>query len=503
MSALLGIDVATTGAKALLIDESGRVIASATADYPLSTPRPLWSEQSPHDWWTGVATCVRQVLSQGDVVPTAVGLTGQMHGLVLLDGAGQVLRPAILWNDQRTGPQCDQIRRRLGKKRLIELTGNDALTGFTAPKILWVRQHEPEIFDRARHILLPKDYIRFMLTGAYATDRAGAAGTLLLDIKTRDWSAEVLQALEIPATWLPPTHEGPDITGRVSAEAAQETGLEAGTPVVAGGGDQAAQAVGVGAVRPGILALTLGTSGVVFAPTDEPVVEAQGRLHAFCHAAPGRWHLMGVMLSAGGSLRWYRDTLAAGISYEELLAPANDVPPGSEGLLFLPYLTGERTPHPDPLARGAFVGLTVRHTQAHLTRAVLEGVAFGLRDSVELLRTTGDDAPAQVRISGGGARSPLWRQIIADILQVELITVNTVEGAAYGAALLAGVGAGVWPDVESACAAVVQPTSQVTPQGGVSDNYQSLYNYYRQLYPALKPTFDGLAHRLRPDGYAP
>ncbi|MBU1748525.1 MAG: xylulokinase, partial [Chloroflexi bacterium] len=351
MSALLGIDVATTGAKALLIDESGRVIASATADYPLSTPRPLWSEQSPHDWWTGVATCVRQVLSQGDVVPTAVGLTGQMHGLVLLDGAGQVLRPAILWNDQRTGPQCDQIRRRLGKKRLIELTGNDALTGFTAPKILWVRQHEPEIFDRARHILLPKDYIRFMLTGAYATDRAGAAGTLLLDIKTRDWSAEVLQALEIPATWLPPTHEGPDITGRVSAEAAQETGLEAGTPVVAGGGDQAAQAVGVGAVRPGILALTLGTSGVVFAPTDEPVVEAQGRLHAFCHAAPGRWHLMGVMLSAGGSLRWYRDTLAAGISYEELLAPANDVPPGSEGLLFLPYLTGERTPHPDPLAR--------------------------------------------------------------------------------------------------------------------------------------------------------
>jgi xylulokinase len=493
MNALLGIDVATTGAKALLIDDTGSVVAIATASYPLSTPRSLWSEQSPHDWWTGVATCVRQVLSQSGVVPTAVGLTGQMHSLVLLDEAGQVLRPAILWNDQRTGPQCDQIRRRLGKERLIELTGNDALTGFTAPKILWVRQHEPDLFDRTSHILLPKDYIRFMLTGAYATDRAGAAGTLLLDITTRNWSAEVLQALEIPAAWLPTTHEGPEITGHITAEAAQATGLEAGTPVVAGGGDQAAQAVGVGAVRPGILALTLGTSGVVFASTDEPVVEAQGRLHAFCHAVPDRWHLMGVMLSAGGSLRWYRDALAAGISYEDLLAPVNDVPPGSDGLLFLPYLIGERTPHPDPLARGAFVGLTVRHTQAHLTRAVLEGVAFGLRDSVELLRTTGVDAPTQVRISGGGARSRLWLQIIADILQTELVIVNTVEGAAYGAALLAGVGDGVWPDVESACTAVVQPSSPVTPQGGVSDHYQIMYNYYSQLYPALKPTFDGLA----------
>jgi len=493
MNALLGIDVATTGAKALLIDDTGSVVAIATASYPLSTPRSLWSEQSPHDWWTGVATCVRQVLSQSGVVPTAVGLTGQMHSLVLLDEAGQVLRPAILWNDQRTGPQCDQIRRRLGKERLIELTGNDALTGFTAPKILWVRQHEPDLFDRTSHILLPKDYIRFMLTGAYATDRAGAAGTLLLDITTRNWSAEVLQALEIPAAWLPTTHEGPEITGHITAEAAQATGLEAGTPVVAGGGDQAAQAVGVGAVRPGILALTLGTSGVVFASTDEPVIEAQGRLHAFCHAVPDRWHLMGVMLSAGGSLRWYRDALAAGISYEDLLAPVNDVPPGSDGLLFLPYLIGERTPHPDPLARGAFVGLTVRHTQAHLTRAVLEGVAFGLRDSVELLRTTGVDAPTQVRISGGGARSRLWLQIIADILQTELVIVNTVEGAAYGTALLAGVGDGVWTDVESACTAVVQPSSRVTPQGGVSDHYQIMYNYYSQLYPALKPTFDGLA----------
>jgi xylulokinase len=489
MNALLGIDISTTGAKALLIDERGTVIDSAAANYPLSTPRQLWSEQSPIDWWTAVRTCVRQLLSHSDLTPAAIGLTGQMHGLVLLDHDGQVLRPAILWNDQRTGPQCDEIRQRLGKKRLIELTGNDALTGFTAPKILWVREHEPEIFTEVKHILLPKDYIRFMLTGKYAADRAGAAGTLLLDIKTRDWSPEILDALDIPADWLPVTHEGPEITGHISAEAAGETGLKVGLPVVAGGGDQAAQAVGVGAVNPGIIALTLGTSGVVFAPTSKPVIEPQGRLHAFCHAAPDRWHLMGVMLSAGGSLRWYRDTLAKGKSYDELLAPVADVPSGSEGLLFLPYLTGERTPHPDPLARGAFVGLTVRHTQAHLTRAVLEGVAFGLRDSMELLCGVGADLPTQVRISGGGARSAVWRQIIADVLQTELVTVNSVEGAAYGAALLAGVGIGIWPDVEKACAAAVETTSRVTPQVEMADQYQACYNRYRQLYPALKPTF--------------
>lgn len=492
MRVMLGIDVSTTGVKALLIDEYGKVITSATASYPLSTPHSLWSEQSPHDWWTGVVSCVRQVLSQSNTAPSAIGLTGQMHGLVLLDREGQVLRPAILWNDQRTGAECDDIRQYLGKKNLIEITGNDALTGFTAPKILWVRQHEPEIFAKIKHILLPKDYIRFMLTGDYATDRAGAAGTLLLDIKTRDWSSEILQALDIPAAWLPPTCEGTEITGRISLEAAQKTGLEIGTLVVAGGGDQAAQAVGVGATKPGIFALTLGTSGVVFAPTDKPIVESQGRLHAFCHAVPDRWHLMGVMLSAAGSLRWYRDTLAKGISYKELLAPAADIPPGSEGLLFLPYLTGERTPYPDPLARGAFVGLTVRHTQAHLTRSVLEGVAFGLCDNLELLRKTGIDSPTQVRISGGGARSSLWLQIIADILQTELVTVNTVEGAAYGAALLAGVGAGIWADVEEACSIAIHTTSRVTPKSKASNLYQNLYNHYRQLYPALKPTFDRL-----------
>lgn len=496
MGVLLGIDVATTGAKALLIDETGVVIASAQADYPLSMPQPLWSEQSPADWWNGVVTCVRQALAQGNVDPAAVravGLTGQMHGLVLLDAAGEVLRPAILWNDQRTAAECAWITDKVGRQRLLALTGNPALPGFAAPKLLWVRRHEPAIYARIAHVLLPKDYVRYRLTGGMATDLAGASGTLWLDVPGRRWSAEVLSALEVPADWLPPVYEGPQVTGTVSPAAAGGIGLLPGTPVVAGAGDQAAQAVGVGAVRPGVLALTLGTSGVVFAPTNEPVIEPQGRLHTFCHAVPGRWHLMGVMLSAGGSLRWYRDTLAPGVAFDDLLAPVVDVPAGSENLLFLPYLTGERTPHPDPLARGAFVGLTMRHARAHLTRAVLEGVAFGLRDSVELLRTAGADTLMQVRISGGGARSSQWQQIIADVLQTELVTVSTIEGAAYGAALLAGIGAGFWPNADAACAAVVQPTSRVSPQAGVAECYHALYNHYRRLYPALKPTFVSLA----------
>jgi len=497
MSHLLGIDVSTTGVKALLVDENGSVAGATTTALSLSTPQPLWSEQNPAGWWQGAVNSVRQALRLSDASLSgnqvvAVGLTGQMHGLTLLGGAGEVLRPAILWNDQRTGPQCDEIRERLGKRRLIEITGNDALTGFTAPKILWVREHEPEVFTRVRHVLLPKDYVRLKLTGTYATDRAGAAGTLLLDVKTRDWSAEVLQALEIPAEWLPPTHEGPEVSGYISAEAAQATGLKVGTPVVGGGGDQAAQAVGVGAVEPGVVALTLGTSGVVFASTNQPFVEPEGRLHAFCHAVPGRWHLMGVMLSAAGSLRWYRDTLASAADYDALLAPAAEVPPGGEGLLFLPYLTGERTPHPDPLARGAFVGLTVRHTRPHLTRAVLEGVAFGLRDSFELIRSVGLTHVNQVRVSGGGAQSSLWRQILAGVLNVELVTVNTTEGAAYGAALLAGVGAGVWPDVDAACRATVKLTGSTAPQPEIVARYEQSYALYRQLYPALK----GISHGL-------
>jgi len=495
MTFFLGIDVSTTATKALLIGSDGEVVSVASSEYNYETPRPMWTEQHPYLWWQATVASIRRVLAESGVNPAdvrGVGLTGQMHGLVLLDEKGQVLRPAILWNDQRTAAECDEIRARLGKDRLIQITGNDALTGFTAPKILWVRNNEPEIFARARHILLPKDYVRYRLTGEFAIDKADGAGTILFDLKKRDWSREVLEALEIPPEWLPPTFEGPQITGRVTPEAAEETGLKAGTPVMAGGGDQSAQAVGVGAVEPGVVALTLGTSGVVFASTQEPFIEPEGRLHAFCHAVPERWHLMGVMLSAGGSLRWYRDTMAPGTDFDTLLAPAAAVPPGSEGLLYLPYLTGERTPYPDHLARGAFVGLTVRHTQAHMTRAVLEGVAFGLRDSFELMKAVGLAEITQVRASGGGARSPLWRQILADVLGVELVTVNTTEGAAYGAALLAATGAGVFPDVPAACMAVVTVTGRTEP-GPASRFYEEMYPLYRALYPALRPTFNAVA----------
>ncbi|MEZ4870341.1 MAG: xylulokinase [Caldilineaceae bacterium] len=496
MTYLLGIDVSTTATKALLIDEEGNVVAVAAHEYDFETPQPLWSEQDPALWWQGAITSIQQVLTQSGVTPSAirgVGLTGQMHGLVLLDAQGEVLRPSILWNDQRTAAQCDEIRTRLGKAKLIEYTGNDALTGFTAPKILWVREHEPEIYARIRHILLPKDYVRYQLTGQPGLDCADGAGTLLLDLRRRTWSTEVLAALDLPAQWLPTVFEGPQITGHITAAAAAVTGLPVGTPVMAGGGDQAAQAVGVGAVQEGIIALTLGTSGVVFGSVNQPFYEPEGRLHAFCHSVPNRWHLMGVMLSAAGSLRWYRDTVAPTTSFDDLLAPAAAIPAGSEGLLFLPYLTGERTPHPDPLARGALIGLTVRHSLPHMTRAVLEGVAFGLRDSFELMKGIGLSAITQVRVSGGGARSPLWRQILADVLGSELVTVNTTEGAAYGAALLAGVGAGLWADVDAACEATIKLTGSTTPESSAVQYYERAYAQYRRLYPILQPVFTDLA----------
>jgi len=491
MKLFLGLDVSTTGAKALLINEKGGVVSSATAPLTLSAPHPLWSEQDPLDWWIGISKSIRLALEQAGVSGSsvaAIGLTGQMHGLVLLDEQGEVLRPAILWNDQRTSAQCDEIRSRLGKQRLIQITGNDALTGFTAPKILWVQQNEPEIYARVRHILLPKDYIRYRLTGEYAMDKADGSGTILFDLKTRNWSPEVLSTLEIPANWLPPTFEGPEVTGCVSALAAAETGLVPGTPVVGGSGDCAAQAVGVGAVQPGIIALTLGTSGVVFASTESPLVEPEGRLHAFCHAVPGRWHFMGVMLSAAGSLQWYRDTLAPGISFDSLVNEAGDIKAGSDGLLFLPYLTGERTPYPDPLVRAAWIGLTVRHTRAHMTRAVLEGVAFGIKDSFRLILQAGLGSIEQVRISGGGAKSKLWRQIMADVLGVELVTVNTSEGAAFGAALLAGVGAGIYENVLTACEATIQITDHTFPTHDTR-TYQDYYPHYRALYPILAPEY--------------
>jgi xylulokinase len=438
---------------------------------------------------------IRAVLAEaglsGDDVQ-AIGLTGQMHGLVLLDAEGTVLRPAILWNDQRTGAECDEIRARVGRERLISITGNDALTGFTAPKILWVQRNEPEIYARGAHVLLPKDYVRFRLTDSYAMDKADGSGTILFDLKQRTWSTEVLDALGIPREWLPPTFEGPEVTGVVGAAAAAATGLRAGTPVMAGGGDQAAGAVGMGAVVPGVVSLTLGTSGVVFATTPSALIQPEGRLHAFCHAVPGRWHFMGVMLSAAGSLQWHRDTLAPQLSFDALVEEAAATPTGSEGLLFLPYLTGERTPWPDPLARGAWVGLTVRHNRGHLTRAVLEGVAFGLRDSFRLIQEAGLGDIAQVRASGGGVRSALWRQILADVLNVELVTVNTTEGGAYGAALLAGVGAGAWPDTDTACAETIHVTGSTTPSAENAALYEKAYARYRGLYPALAETFHSM-----------
>ncbi len=491
MNYFLGIDTSTTATKSLLMGEDGELIAVASSAYDFETPQPLWSEQSPTLWWQATVESIRAVLAKSGVDATdvqGIGLTGQMHGLVLLDENGKGLRPAILWNDQRTGAECDQIRALLGRKRLIQLTGNDALTGFTAPKILWVQRHEPSVYAKIKQILLPKDYVRFCLTGEYAADKAGAAGTLLFDLKQRDWSATVVESLGIDPDWLPPTFEGTAVTHPLSPTAATATGLRAGIPIFGGGGDQAAGAVGTGAVVEGVVSLSLGTSGVVFAASNEPIVEDNGRLHAFCHALPNKWHLMGVMLSAAGSLRWYRDTFAPNSSFDELLKPASQIPPGSDGLIFLPYLTGERTPHPDPMARGAFIGLTVRHTQAHMTRAVLEGVAFGLRDNVELMKEAGLGNVQQIRLSGGGAKSSLWRQILADVLNTDLVSVNTTEGAAFGAALLASVGAGVYPDVETACAHTVHVVDSTKPSGR-HEQYNSYYAIYRALYPDLKAHF--------------
>lgn len=494
MGLVLGIDASTTATKAVLVDEAGVVRGIGTAEYAFSVPRPLWSEQEPRLWWDGTVAAVRAVLastgtSGADVV--AIGLTGQMHGAVLLDSAGDVLRPAMLWNDQRTGAECDAIRRAVGPERLIAITGNDALTGFTAPKLVWVRDHEPDVWRRIAHVLLPKDYVRFRMTGDYAVDKADGSGTLLFDLAARDWSSEVLGALAIDPAWMPRTWEGPEITGLVSAGAAELTGLRPGTPVVAGGGDQAANAVGVGAVVAGRMALSLGTSGVVFATTERPLFEPAGRVHAFCHAVPGRWHMMSVMLSAAGSLRWLRDAVAPDVSFGDLVAQAADVPAGSGGLWFLPYLSGERSPHPDPLARGAFVGLTLAHDRRHLTRAVLEGVAFGLRDGLDLMVAAGMPAPDQIRASGGGTASDLWRQILADVLDAEIATVNTTEGAAYGAGLLAAVGAGWYPSVEAAAAALVTATPVAAP-GPDAPRYAEAHAIYRDLYPALAPSF----HRM-------
>lgn len=498
----LGIDVGTTGAKAVLVDGEGRVVTSSTHPYPLLVPRPGWTEQDPNAWWDAAVQSIRDVLAANRGSVDAVGLTGQMHGLVALDGKGEVLRPAILWNDQRTAEEAEWIARQVGLQRVLELTCNPVLTGFTAPKILWVRRHEPHVYSRIAHLVLPKDCVRYRLTGDLTSDVSDASGTSLFDVRRRRWSEEMLAALEIPRSWLPDVFECPEVVGRVSREAARVTGLPAGVPVVAGAGDQAAQAVGTGIVRGGLVSVTIGTSGVVFAHLDEVHVDPLGRTHTFCHAVPGRWHVMGVMLAAGGSLRWLRDALSVsdwhspgGDPYDRMTGEAAEVPPGSDGLLFLPYLSGERTPHADPFARGAFVGLGLGHRRAHLVRSVLEGVAFGLRDCLEILRRMGL-TPVQVRVSGGGARSALWRRILADVFGLELATVEVAEGAAYGAALLAGVGVRAFPTVEAACDRTVRVTGHTAP-GPDQERYQELYRVYVELYARLRDPMHALSRFVR------
>lgn len=495
MSYLLGLDIGTSGARAVLIDPTGQVRAVATATYPLSQPRPLWSEQHPADWWRGAQAVLRDVMAQAPGAPVAaLGLTGQMHGATFLDAADQVIRPAILWNDQRTADACLEITRRIGVERLVSITGNPALTGFQAPKILWLRYAEPEHYTRVTRVLLPKDYIRLLLTGEAATDTSDAAGTLLLDLRTRDYSQEILDGLEIPRAWLPAVYESHEVTGRLRPGVAADLKLPNGLPVVAGAGDNAAAAVGVGIVRPGVVSSSIGTSGVLFAHSDAPLIDPQGRLHSFCHAVPDAYHLMAVILSAGGAFRWLRDTLRAvapDLSYDQLAAMATSVPPGAEGLLFVPYLTGERTPHRDPLARGAWVGLTSRHGLGHLARAVMEGVIFALRQGLEIMHELGVSVAA-IRATGGGVRHPLWQQLQADIYGIPVEIPAAEEGPAFGAALLAGVGAGIYTDVADAVQQSVRVIGVTEPDRERVQVYAELYATYKTIYPTLRATMHAL-----------
>jgi xylulokinase len=491
---VLGIDVGTGGTRAVLIDRGGRVISSATAEHaPMSSPQIGWAEQSPDDWWRAACQATKECLAKKPAPAQdleAIGLTGQMHGLVLLDSQDRVVRPAIIWCDQRTEEECREITKKVGAKRLIELTANPALTGFTLPKIWWVQRHEPELWSRVRSLMLPKDYIRFRLTGERAIDVADASGTLMFDVVHRVWSKPMLEVSRIDEAFLPKVFESPMVSGRVSEEGARLAGLRPGIPVVAGAGDQAAGAVGMGIVKPGAVSATIGTSGVVFAATSRPVLEPDGRVHTFCHAIPDRWHVMGVTQGAGLSLRWFRDQFGAGKDdgrdpYERLAEEAAKAPSGADGLLWAPYLMGERTPHLDPNARGALVGLTAQHLRAHIIRAILEGVAFSLRDSLTLFREIGVPIES-IRLGGGGARSALWQQIQADIYGMTVELIEADEGAAYGAALLAAVGVGVWPSVEAACGGAVRVAKRVEPDRKTAALMDRQYTEYRKLYPALK-----------------
>ena len=491
---LLGIDVGTGGTRAVLVDSGGRLLSAATAEHaPMSSPQMGWAEQSPDDWWRASCEAIQECLGKSSTPASeiaGIGLTGQMHGLVLLDARDQVIRPALLWCDQRTDEECREITQRVGAQRLIELTANPALTGFTLPKIWWVQRHEPQLWERVRSLMLPKDYVRFRLTGSRAIDVADASGTLMFDVVHRRWSKPMLDISQVSEALLPRVFESPQISGEVNEEGARLSGLRVGIPVAAGAGDQAAGAVGMGIVKPGAVSATIGTSGVVFAATSKPVLEPRGRIHTFCHAIPDRWHVMGVTQGAGLSLRWFRDQFGAGKDdgrdpYDRLVEEAAKTPPGAEGLLWAPYLMGERTPHLDPNARGALAGITAQHTRAHVIRAILEGVAFSLRDSLTLFQEIGVPIES-IRLGGGGARSPLWQQIQADIYGMPVEVLEADEGAAYGAALLAGVGMGHWASVDVACETAVRVAKRVQPNPKTVMRMNSQYAEYRKLYPALR-----------------
>lgn len=506
MSVTLGIDIGTSGTKTIAIDEAGQILASASAEYPCDYPRPGWSEQDPELWWTATVATVRDVLAKGHLKPAdikGIGLSGQMHGSVFLDGNGHVLRKALLWNDQRTAAECAEIEQRAGgREALVRMVANPALTGFTAPKILWVRNHEPETYSKIKQVLLPKDYIRYRLSGTYATEVSDASGTLLLDVANRRWSDELLGKLDIERSLLPDCFESPEVSATVSAAGSEATGLLRGTPIVGGGGDQPAGAVGNGIVRSGVVSASMGTSGVVFAHTPEPGFDPLGRLQRGCHAVPGAWHVMGVVLSAGGSFRWVRDELGqaeiaaardAGVDpYELLCQQAATAPAGCEGLFFLPYLTGERTPHFDPQARGGWIGLTVRHNRAALIRSALEGVTFAMRDSLELIREMGVEL-TQIRVSSGGARSALWRQMQADIYGQDVCTINTHEGPALGVAILAQVGIGGYSSVPEACDRMIQVVDRTPTNPPTKAVYDRAYPIFRGLYQDLAPRFHAMA----------
>lgn len=495
MSYVLGIDVGTGGTRAVLVDREGTIVSSATSEHaPFVSPKASWAEQDPHDWYRATGIAIRESASKAGINGSqiaAVGLAGQMHGAVLLGERDEVLRPALIWCDQRTQPQCDWLNQKIGEPKIITLTCNRALTNFTLTKLLWVRDNEQEIWKTFRRVLLPKDYVRFLLTGEHAMDVAEASGTLMLDVAQRRWSEEMMSTAELPMSCLPKLYESQEVCGRINDAGSAHAGLKAGTPVVAGAGDQAGGAVGMGIVRAGAVSATIGTSGVVFAATDLPAMDPKGRVHTFCHAVPGRWHVMGVTQAAGLSLRWFRDLVShpdSNISYEELTREAANVPPASDGVLWAPYLMGERTPHLDPNARGVLAGLAAGHTRAHVSRAILEGVAFSLKDTFRLFDEM--RVPVRnVRLGGGGARSSLWRQIQADVYGREVQILAAEEGAAYGAALLAGVGAKFWTSVDEACDAVVKVRQTVQPNPAALKALAAQYEKFRQLYPALKPLF--------------